>query len=82
MVNAVWDIPSTVPGSSTIDFQIDSSDVFGTPSGWSVVKRTLHSGVSAGVEMIDIDNGRMKIAVIASRGMGVWALEVAGQRLG
>ncbi len=82
MANAVWDVASTAPGSSSIHFQIGPGDVSGTPPGWSVVKRTLHSGVSAGVEMIDIDNGRMKIAVLATRGMGVWAAEAGGQRLG
>jgi hypothetical protein len=82
MVDAIWDLPATVPGNSSIDFQLGPNDVLGTPSDWSVTKRTLNSGISAGVELIEVDNGRMKIWVIASRGMGVWAAESEGQRLG
>jgi hypothetical protein len=82
MANSTWEIASTSPESGTVDFRLDSGDLPGTPRDWSVTKRTLTYGVSAGVELVEIDNGRMKITVIASRGMGIWAVECAGQRLG
>ena len=32
----------------------------------------LHGGLSTGVEMVTIDNGKMKIHVLPTRGMSLW----------
>lgn len=37
-----------------------------------VSKTILSSGRSAGVELIEVDNGRLKLALLPQRGMGVW----------
>ena len=41
-------------------------------SGCRVTKRTLHGGLRDGVELIEVDNGAFRFAVIPQRGMGVW----------
>lgn len=82
MDSRIWDLPGTNPGASSTDFTLTSQDAPGTPTGWSVSKRTLTAGVSAGVELVEIDNGRMKLYVIPTRGMGIWRAEMNGERLG
>jgi hypothetical protein len=75
-------VPSSIPGSHRVDYKLGPADVPGTSSDWSVTKTTLQSGASAGVEMWIIDNGRIKISVVATRGMGIWAVEAGDERLG
>lgn len=82
MGNCVWNLSEANHKECSTDFQITSKDVPGTPTGWSVTKRTLKRGTSAGVELVEIDNGRMKLYVIPSRGMGLWRAEMDGERLG
>ncbi len=40
--------------------------------GCRVDKRTLRGGLSDGVEVIRVDNGRLVVEVLPSRGMGLW----------
>jgi galactose mutarotase-like enzyme len=39
---------------------------------WSVRWKTLHGGVSEGVRVVEIDNGRLSLSVLPTRGMGIW----------
>ncbi len=52
----------------------------GTP--WSVEKLTLHGGKQEGVDVIVVDNGKLKFTVIPTRGMGVLKVEMGDVRLG
>lgn len=38
----------------------------------SVARRTLRGGVREGVDLVEIDNGRFRFAVVPTRGMGLW----------
>ncbi|MGC1274086.1 MAG: aldose 1-epimerase family protein [Planctomycetaceae bacterium] len=49
---------------------------------WSVRKETLRGGVSDGVDVVTIDNGRLAVAVLPTRGMGVWDAVYHGLRAG
>ena len=48
----------------------------GSPA-WSISKRTLRGGVSEAVEVIDVDNGSLRLSVLPTRGMGIWQGEFA-----
>ena len=52
------------------------------PMPWSVRKLTLHGGKQEGVDLIVVDNGRLKVTLIPTRGMGVLRVEVGDIRLG
>ncbi len=41
-------------------------------SGWSVRKRTLRGGVSEGVDIVELNNGQLSVALLPTRGMGLW----------
>ena len=62
--------------------QCSSSDVSACDDRWRVVKRTLRGGVSNGVEVVEVDNGCLRIDVIPTRGMGIWRAVLGDQRLG
>src|ERR1700719_461302 len=49
---------------------------------WSVTKRLLTGGRQEGVEVIESDNGLMKVRVVPTRGLHLWAAKVGDLRLG
>jgi hypothetical protein len=49
---------------------------------WSVRLQRLHGGLSDGVDVIWLDNGCTRLAILPTRGMGVWKATVAGTPLG
>lgn len=56
---------------------ISSIDLPDIGSDWHVSLRTLRGGLSDGVELIEVDNGRMKLSILPTRGMGVWRAELS-----
>jgi hypothetical protein len=50
--------------------------------GCRVVKHTMPAGMSAGVETVEIDNGRLSVVVLPTRGMGLWAMWLDDWRIG
>jgi hypothetical protein len=54
------------------EWAFDASELdLGIDVPWSVEKWTLRGGRQEGVELVEIDNGRMSIVVCPTRGMGV-----------
>jgi hypothetical protein len=49
---------------------------------WSVRKVTLHGGKEEGVDLVIVDNGRLKITIIPTRGMGIYEVTSGDVRLG
>src|SRR5437763_242401 len=41
------------------------------PTPWSVEFKTLHGGKQDGVKLLTLDNGKMQIVLIPTRGMGI-----------
>ncbi len=41
-------------------------------TGWSIEKRRLAGGVSDGVDVIDLNNGKLSLSILPTRGMGIW----------
>lgn len=51
-------------------------------SQWSVRKEILRGGKQAGVDLVTVDNGRMQIRIIPTRGMSLLDLQLDDFRLG
>jgi hypothetical protein len=64
------------------EFNVSASDAPGTPIDWHVTKRTLRTGLSQGVDVVEIDNGRLKTIIVPTRGMGIWRAFMNGRELG
>lgn len=39
---------------------------------WKVEKRTLRGGLSDGVDVVELNNGRLAVSILPTRGMGLW----------
>jgi hypothetical protein len=51
---------------------LSNADVAGSRSKFAVTKRVLHGGLRGGMEIIEVDNGRLKFWLLPERGMGIW----------
>jgi galactose mutarotase-like enzyme len=49
---------------------------------WFVEKVTLRDGLSEGVQKVGIQNGKMFVEVLPTRGMGIWKAFAAGESIG
>ena len=45
-------------------------------------KRTLRGGLRDGVDVVELDNGRLRLTLLPTRGLGVWRAECGDVRLG
>lgn len=54
----------------------------GGGNNWSVSKYTLKGGLQEGVDVVEIDNGKLRFAVLPTRGMGIWQAHAGDVRLG
>jgi hypothetical protein len=65
------------------DWQITARDTGVAPDvPWSVRRQRLHGGKQDGVDLIVIDNGRMTMTVVPTRGMGILRVVMGDLRLG
>ena len=51
---------------------------FSEADGWSVSMKRLMGGLSDGVDVVTLNNGRMTLHILPTRGMGIWRGEVDG----
>ncbi len=61
---------------------LSHADVNNTSSKFSVKKRGLHGGLRSGMEIIEVDNGRLKYWLLPERGMGIWKAWLDGIEIG
>jgi hypothetical protein len=74
---------SAVKGLKGADGKITGADL--TPdcdTPWSVEMTTLHGGKQEGVRLVTLDNGKMQIVLIPTRGMGVLSVAMGDLKLG
>lgn len=78
-----WEQVLIDPNTPAKNWRVTSEEL-GIPAEqpFSVSMRTLHGGRQEGVSLIEIDNGAMKMTVIANRGMNVLEAVAGDVRLG
>ncbi len=77
-----WTLLTPDAGGPESEFVVSANEVPGTPRSWRVTKRTLRTGFSQGVEIVEIDNGLLKTVIVPTRGMGLWRASTKGRELG
>jgi galactose mutarotase-like enzyme len=69
LVTTLFDIEG---GHEALDLSITPNDVGGAMKGYACSRRRLAGGRRDGVDVLEIDNGVLKLAVLPQRGMGIW----------
>jgi galactose mutarotase-like enzyme len=72
----ITDVPQGIHEAS-----FEKKLALGKSSG-SVCRRTLRGGTSEGVDLVEIDNGALRFAVVPTRGMGLWKAWLGDTEIG
>ncbi len=82
MPSQTWTLTDTTRNIHEDDFRISAEDFPGAKGAWSVTQRTLRGGLNEGVDLVEIDSGRMRLIVVPARGMGIWQATLGDETLG
>src|SRR5215813_4190796 len=64
-------------------FALDAASVdLPAAHAWSVSKRVLRGGRRDGVDLVQVNNGRLAFSVLPTRGMGLWRAQLGSDRVG
>jgi galactose mutarotase-like enzyme len=55
-----------------------TTKVFGRNQAWSASMRRMSGGLSDGVDVVELNNGRLSLELLPTRGMGVWRGMIGG----
>jgi hypothetical protein len=82
MSRKTWTLTDVDAGIYVEQISLGPDQVGGSARGYRVTKRMLRGGLSDGVDVIEIDNGRFRFVVVPTRGMGVWRASCGNVQLG
>ncbi len=84
-MTARWPLLDTASDIYQAGLRVGPADVFGVPDArgasatpFSVHFRRLQGGLRDGVDAVEIDNGRCRLTILPTRGMGLWQAECDG----
>lgn len=64
------------------EFEVTGQKLTPAQPGWSVRLKTLAGGRQEGSQLLVVDNGRIKVTLVPTRGMGILAVEEGPMRVG
>ncbi len=82
MAKTTWTLTDVEQDVYVDEIAITSDDVEGAATGYSVEKRTLRGGLRDGVDVVEVNNGAMRVVVVPTRGMGIWRAMLGELTLG
>lgn len=82
MAQKTWTLTDQQEDIYVDQIVIEPENVGGAASGYCVTKRVLSGGVRRGVEVVEVNNGRLRFTVVPTRGMGLWRASLGQLQLG
>ena len=80
-MNTLYNIPLLSAGSTEGMQSVQLNADAGTEHAWSVKSYTLRGGLQDGVDVVEVDNGKLSFAILPTRGMGIWKGQYGKVRL-
>jgi hypothetical protein len=77
-----WTLTDVSSGVYVDHLKLTHDRVGGDAKGYEVSKRTLRGGLCEGVDVIRVDNGRLELEILPTRGMGLWKMWLDGEQIG
>lgn len=82
MAVRTWTICDVARDEYLESLVVTPGKVGGQARGYRVTKRRLRGGLRDGVDLVEMDNGLLQVAVVPTRGMGIWEMRVGEFRIG
>ncbi len=77
-----WTLTDVSNGVYVDDLKLSHDQVGGDAKGYEVSKRRLRGGLCDGVDVVRVDNGRLEVEILPTRGMGIWKMALDGEEIG
>jgi hypothetical protein len=77
-----WTLTDVAAGTYVQELNLSSDQLGGSLEGCEISKRTLRGGLCDGVDVIRVNNGRLTVDVLPTRGMGLWKAWLEGEEIG
>ena len=79
----LWKLTDSRDNRKAENWEADGKEITPEcPAGWSIKKIELHGGKQEGVDIIVVNNGKLVLTVIPTRGMGILDVKMGELRLG
>ncbi len=82
MASKTFPLTDVARGIHESDFSLTAEDFPSATGNWKVTQQRLHGGLRDGVDLVEINNGRMRLWVLPTRGMGIWRAALSDAALG
>jgi hypothetical protein len=77
-----WTLTDVANRQYVPEIEINAQDVGGSVAPFTIRKFTLRGGRSDGVDVVRVDNGRLRFDVLPTRGMSLWKLWLGEMEIG
>lgn len=82
MARHTWTLTDVAQDVFVETLALSPQQVGGKATGYAVTKRTLRGGLRDGVDLLEVDNGTLRFALVPTRGMGLWRASLGQLALG
>lgn len=82
MAKSNWTLVDRTDRTYVEQLEVTPESVGGKARDYRIYKHRLNDGLSAGVDVIHIDNGTLRFDILPSRGMGLWKAWLGDQQIG
>ncbi len=72
MAQSIWVLTDSEQGIHEPKFRTPEPPGGASNENYAIGRKTLRGGIREGVDTIEVDNGKLRFAVVPTRGMGLW----------
>ena len=77
-----WTITDVESGVNVEQLELTRREIKRAPASFQVSKQTLRGGLQDGVDLLTVNNGKVSIDILPTRGMSLWQASIDGDRIG
>jgi len=74
--------PTSTEAFKAVTLNAANTTDVSAPEGWEVKSYTLRGGLQEGVNVVEVNNGKLSFAILPTRGMSIWKGQCGDIRLG
>ena len=77
-----WILTDVESGTYLEQLELTRRELKRAPRGFEVSKQTLRGGLQDGVDLLTVNNGRVTVKILPTRGMSIWRAAIDGDTIG
>tara|TARA_B100000809_G_scaffold239599_1_gene261262 strand:- start:1258 stop:2427 length:1170 start_codon:yes stop_codon:yes gene_type:complete len=82
MSQQTWTLTDVETGTYVEQAELTRREIKRAPRGFQISKRTLRGGLQDGVDLLHVNNGRVALDILPTRGMSLWRATIDNDTVG